>query len=202
MSNLPVPPSGLGWWGRFTADPRTHGVLLASDADREVAVSVLQDAFAEGRLTQAEQDRRIGQALAGRTLGDFVPLLNDLPATMTSPAARPAARPATSGRRLLDDRAVRAWLGLAVLFNVIWLAASLGGGFHLDYYWPIWPMLGTGIPLILAWINGSTPDDLARRRLDRKQEALNRRQAALDRRSGTASDRGPEPYREVPRELR
>ena len=41
-------------------------------------------------------------------------------------------------------RSIVSWLGLALLFNVIWLYSS-----GLDsYYWPIWPMLGTAIPVI------------------------------------------------------
>jgi hypothetical protein len=31
-----------------------------------------------------------------------------------------------------------------MLFNIIWLFTSGPG----SYYWPIWPMLGTAIPII------------------------------------------------------
>jgi hypothetical protein len=33
---------------------------------------------------------------------------------------------------------------LSILFNVIWLFTHGPG----HYYWPIWPMLGTAVPLI------------------------------------------------------
>ncbi|HOB06408.1 MAG TPA: hypothetical protein PKM36_14205, partial [Propionibacteriaceae bacterium] len=39
------------------------------------------------------------------------------------------------------------WVQLAVLFVGIWLLSSIGAG-ELQYFWPIWPLTGTGIYVI------------------------------------------------------
>lgn len=59
------------------ADPRRDG-LLASDADRDVAVHVLADALAVGRLTSAEFDDRTNRALVARTYGELDDVLQGL----------------------------------------------------------------------------------------------------------------------------
>lgn len=48
-----------------------RAVTLASDAEREAAVTLLEDAFADGRLTSAELEERTTLALAARTHGDL-----------------------------------------------------------------------------------------------------------------------------------
>jgi DUF1707 SHOCT-like domain len=54
--------------------------LRASDADRDRAASVLNDALAEGRLTAEEHSERLDSIYAAKTRADLVPLLDDLPA--------------------------------------------------------------------------------------------------------------------------
>ncbi|GGQ99597.1 hypothetical protein GCM10010251_13480 [Streptomyces aurantiogriseus] len=53
--------------------------MLASHADRERAVDVLRAGFAEGRLQQAEFDRRVARAYEARTVGELTLLVADLP---------------------------------------------------------------------------------------------------------------------------
>ncbi|MFH8802486.1 DUF1707 and DUF4190 domain-containing protein [Streptomyces sp. NPDC017936] len=53
--------------------------MLASHADRERAVDVLRAGFAEGRLQQAEFDRRVARAYESRTVGELSLLIADLP---------------------------------------------------------------------------------------------------------------------------
>ncbi|MEU6576019.1 DUF1707 and DUF4190 domain-containing protein [Streptomyces sp. NPDC046805] len=53
--------------------------MLASHADRERAVDVLRAGFSEGRLQQAEFDRRVGRAYEARTVGELALLVADLP---------------------------------------------------------------------------------------------------------------------------
>jgi hypothetical protein len=60
----------------------------ASDRERDVVVQRVQDAFAEGRLDDAEFDERTRAALTARTHADLDGLLADLPATPS--AAAPA----------------------------------------------------------------------------------------------------------------
>jgi Domain of unknown function (DUF1707)/Cell wall-active antibiotics response 4TMS YvqF len=71
--------------------------LRASDADRDRAASVLNEALAEGRLTPEEHSERLDSIYAAKTQADLVPLLKDLPAVADarSPAQVPGSAPAT-----------------------------------------------------------------------------------------------------------
>jgi hypothetical protein len=68
---------------------RSRG-LRASDADRDSAASVINNALAEGRLTAEEHSDRLDAIYAAKTQADLVPLLEDLPATGTGPAPAPS----------------------------------------------------------------------------------------------------------------
>lgn len=136
-------------WSRFSIDPRTAGFTRASDADRDVAAQLVNQAFAEGRLDAMEHAERLERALAIKQVGEFEPLLSDiLPVVRTPRAPVRGARPA-----LLANAAVRAWLGLAVLLNLIWVFTWIGRNLPY-YYWPMWPMLGTAIPVVAAFLFG------------------------------------------------
>ncbi|MDO5533514.1 MAG: DUF1707 domain-containing protein [Propionibacteriaceae bacterium] len=145
--NLPAPSGDL--WAQFSADPRRAADVRASDADRDIAAEAINAAYSDGRLDADEHAERLSQALAVKRLGELVPLLSDVVVT-----GRPAARAAAPGvgRRLVSNGALRSWFGLAILFNVIWLASWLFSGSAPFYYWPIWPMIGTGIPALMAWM--------------------------------------------------
>jgi hypothetical protein len=69
-------------------EPAPSRAIRASDQDREAVVQRLQDAFAEGRLDDAEFDQRTRAALTAKTSANLAPLLDDLPA-----AGRPSAGP-------------------------------------------------------------------------------------------------------------
>lgn len=139
----------------FSADPRRQPRVRASDADRQHAQHLLRTARAEGRLTEAELDERVGEADQARTLGDLNDLLDDVvvvfPAGPRSPRLPVPAVPkdlpvraAAAGRKGLDVaiRIVMAlWITLAAFFNLIWLVTGAG------YWWPGWPMMGTAIPV-------------------------------------------------------
>jgi Domain of unknown function (DUF1707) len=57
----------------------TDDPIRASDADRDVVVDVLREAFSEGRLTLDEFDERMSDAYASRTWGELRELTADLP---------------------------------------------------------------------------------------------------------------------------
>ncbi len=140
----PVPfPTG-DVWSRFSADPRSAPALRASDADRNVAVEALNAAFQDGRLDVVEHAERLEQALAAKRLAELAPLLADL---SLAPAEPP--RPASGTMRRIRDVGFAAWVALAALLNVIWLASWAFAGDGPYYYWPIWPMIGTVIPVIV-----------------------------------------------------
>jgi Domain of unknown function (DUF1707) len=69
--------------------------VRASDRERDAVVQRVQQAFAEGRLDDAEFDERMRAALTARTHADLDVLLADLPAETTAPGPVPA----TAGRR-------------------------------------------------------------------------------------------------------
>ena len=85
----------------------TDDLIRASDADREVVVDALREAFTEGRLTLDEFDERMSAAYAGRTYGQLRELTVDLPSQpvlgadvpgrQLSPHPGPAALPALAG---------------------------------------------------------------------------------------------------------
>ncbi len=108
-----------------------------------MALSVINDAYGEGRLNAVEYDQRLHAALQARTLGDLTPLVSDVVTTVSDPQP--------SRVRRVRDTTLRAWLGLALLFNVIWLATWVFSGIGPYYYWPIWPMIGTAIPALIPF---------------------------------------------------
>jgi hypothetical protein len=72
----------------------------ASDADRDTAVDILCAAVAEGQLTLAELDERVGAALSAHTTCELTALIADLPGPWTPVPASPSVRvspPASSG---------------------------------------------------------------------------------------------------------
>ena len=71
-AQLPERPGPV--WTRFSADPRVHGDVRASDADRDVAAEAINAAFSDGRLDSIEHSERLSGVLASKRLGELVPL--------------------------------------------------------------------------------------------------------------------------------
>lgn len=156
MSDWQNPPRSSG----FSVDPVTAPQLRPSDADRSYVESTLHTARVEGRITETELVERVDRTSSATTLGELLTLIDDvsvptvagpdsarlpIPAPMPIPVRPPDVR---RGAQIAIPRAVASWLALAVLFNVIWaVTTGISSSFH-GYYWPIWPMLGTAIPLI------------------------------------------------------
>jgi hypothetical protein len=78
--------------GASTAGTGVSTATRASDRERDAVVQRVQQAFAEGRLDDAEFDERMRTALVARTHADLDALVADLPATT------PSLAPAASGR--------------------------------------------------------------------------------------------------------
>ena len=66
--------------------------MLASVADRDRAVRILQASFVEGRLALDEFEQRVGQAIASRDFRELLALTADLPCR---PLGRLPAHPVT-----------------------------------------------------------------------------------------------------------
>jgi Domain of unknown function (DUF1707)/Domain of unknown function (DUF4190) len=93
----------------MTVEPRDRitagegGNTRAADADREKTIDMLNDAFAEGRLTKEELAARAERAYGAQTYGDLAAVTADLPAwppgNLRSPGPDgPAPRPGAPDR--------------------------------------------------------------------------------------------------------
>jgi hypothetical protein len=110
-------------------DFNANSGLRASDADRDRAASVINEALAEGRLTAEEHSDRLDSIYAAKTQADLVPLLEDLPSagTASAPAAGQAAASRTGPARRI----------IAILGG-----ASRKGGWHAEPVIDVLSILG------------------------------------------------------------
>ncbi len=174
--NLPVPESGGGQsWSGFSADPRNpqYQQLRASDADRTKASGMLADAYAEGRLDNDEYNQRLDQVMSSKSLGELVPVLSDItPEAAGQQSAPQAYAPSSDGGAKPGwlSHFPRWWISMAVMLNLIWLMTVLTSG-HMIYYWPMWPMVGTAIPMIMGFMGGANRRDRSDRH---NQRAIDR----------------------------
>jgi hypothetical protein len=100
-------------------------VTLASDADRDAAVRVLNDAFAEGRLTADEHGDRVRAAYAARTWQELARLTADLPGPAGSPSPAGTAGLAVAGASGGLDRCLLcALLIVCPPAGIAWLLAA------------------------------------------------------------------------------
>lgn len=73
--------------------------MRASDADRERVAQRLHQAMADGRITMAELEERLGTVYAAKTIGELQPVVTDLPdegAPLPSVSATSAVAPAST----------------------------------------------------------------------------------------------------------
>ena len=125
-----------------------------TDADRERAAAMLSQAFRDGALRVEEFDQRLSATYAATTVGDLEDVLRDLSQDWSEElrTAEQVSRRADRHRR--DWQAgFRAYRGVMLLLIGIWFFTSLGE-FGTDsgeaFFWPIFPILGWGIPLFLS----------------------------------------------------
>ncbi len=174
-------------WHQFRLDPRAagHAQLRAADADRDVVLAVLTEAYAEGRLDPDELDERTSGAQAARTLGELPVFLADLvPTTDAAPALasvsdvdihREAVRRFERTRR----EVMSGFLIPTVICWVVWFATMPFG-----FPWPLFPMLGTGIPFLTVQLRRAdiiaSNEAVLRKELTKKAEKKQRKE--LERR--------------------
>jgi len=145
-------------------DPR----IRASDADRDRTAAALREHLAAGRLTTEEFDERLDKAYAAKTLGDLDDLMADLPGTgLEQPPEgslhRAAGSPPLPGQRSGGPieasqgrfspawrAAWGSWLGISLVFLVIWLVSGASGGL-----WFLWVPALLGALLLGRWITGA-----------------------------------------------
>jgi hypothetical protein len=130
--------------------------MRAGDQDRDRTVSLLREAFAEGRLTNDEFQLRLDRAHDSKTFGELAELVDDLPVEQqpTTPASVGVPETSVAPVESEDHRDLRkgwgAWLGVSVMVNVIYLATWLTSGESAPYYWPIWVMGPWGAGMLIA----------------------------------------------------
>ncbi len=61
--------------------------LRVSDAERDMAASILRDAAGDGRLDLEELDERLGAVYSAKTYGELEPITRDLPTSSSTPVA-------------------------------------------------------------------------------------------------------------------
>ncbi len=130
--------------------------VRVGDAERRAVIERLELAHSDGQIDLGELDERSKAAVEARTRGDLKALTSDLPTSSTAGAGALAPAAASTPARTANSaevktahdqfkNAVRGFVFVALICNVIWLATSLSGDEGFRNYWPIWPMLGLGI---------------------------------------------------------
>ncbi len=151
----------------FSADPTAMPALRASHADRALAGRILDQAYDDGRLSPAEYASRRDSAAKAVTLGDLGPLVADVnmptvvgpdSSRLPVPYADPdPVRPEPTPVVIEKSRRVRRgflglpawWIKMTVTMILIWLITGVGAG-GWSSFWPMWPILGTLLYLVLT----------------------------------------------------
>lgn len=178
-------------WHDFSSDPRRpeNAPLRAADRDRAVVISVLADAYADGRLTKEEYDERSGFATTALTLGDLSPLLADL---VPIRAGAPGAALDRATAEALDAEALRYWekqrrealnglLFIAVITWVIWAVTSGVDSFP----WPVFPTLFVAMRVLQVQVQKR---EMIRSRREKLEAKERKRLDKRDRRALSPGD--------------
>lgn len=122
--------------------------VRASDADRERAIDLLRGHTAVGRLTAEELEERIDEAYAARSVGEVQRTLRELPDEPAAPQRAALRPPAPAPAHRLPGAHDHGELVAYALVNAMLIAIWAATG--AAYFWPIWPLLGWGIPLAVS----------------------------------------------------
>jgi hypothetical protein len=101
------------------------GAMRASDDDRSKVQALLNDAFAEGRLTQQEWDQRASELATAATYADLDRLTADLPGRALSPQHSAAGPPVPWQAAPRTNRLAIAALACGVGQLVAWWPATI-----------------------------------------------------------------------------
>ena len=135
--------------------------LRVSDAEREEVVGILRDQTSAGRLTLEEFEERLGETYQARTAGDLEHVLRELP-VQPPPKTVATTGPGTVAERT-DEQLRQRWrrrmrgelVGFAMpnlVCNLIWFIGDM------QYWWPGWVLLGTGVGIVGTMARGFDPD--------------------------------------------
>jgi hypothetical protein len=146
MENMPERPGE--WKGRTI---RSGAHQRVSNDERDAVVEQLRLNMADGRLDIDEFGDRVESALGARTGAELQAVLADLPhVTPPEEAVR---------KRRASVRAILApYLAVNLFLVLIWAVGGMG------YFWPIWPILGWGLGVVLSLAAVAGGDGRRRRR--------------------------------------
>jgi hypothetical protein len=152
----------FGWQDTHVTEEVPPELMRVSDVDRKAVAERLHAAHAEGLITLAEFDIRVGAAWQAATRGELAKLTADLPAPRPVAVPEPVRAPVVRQRRrtptalkVLDT----IWLSLVALNLVIWGLVCLTTG-QLVYAWWLWVAVPPGAVLgVLWWTVGNGRDD-------------------------------------------
>ncbi|MFF2522459.1 DUF1707 SHOCT-like domain-containing protein [Streptomyces liangshanensis] len=158
--------------------------LRASDAERDEVMSILSDAFSQGRLTSDEFDLRLSAAVDASGRQDLAKLVADLPALNGGDAQwsplrggvrKGAGSKGSGGAKVKSSelfRLVRSRLAASVAvigaWGVVFVATGEGG-----YYAFVWPVGFIGVATLAQAIGMS--EESAQRRKVRRENRRNRK---------------------------
>jgi hypothetical protein len=133
--------------------------VRASDIDRKAVQDRLHTAHAEGLITLAEFDIRVGEAWQAVTRGDLAKVTADLPAPRPTPPPPPPPVPVRRHAPVALRVLATIWLSAAVVNIVVWGLVCLTAG-HLIYPWWLWVAVPPGAVLGAVWWmwGGGKPD--------------------------------------------
>ena len=117
--------------------------LRVGTAEKESVAQQLGSAMADGQLTMAEYEDRVGRVWTSSTRSDLAKLTADLPTPVVV-----ADMSQTIQRRVVPEE-WKAWTGVAVLLIGIWGITSIAAG-ELIFFWPIFPLGIWGLVLVAS----------------------------------------------------
>ncbi len=133
MDNVPERPGE--WTGRSPIRSGAH--QRVSDSERDAVVEQLRLNMADGRLEIDEFGERVTSALAARTGAELHAVLADLPQVV--PPEEAVRKRKASVRAIVTP-----YVAVNLFLVVIWAIGGFG------YFWPIWPILGWGLGVVLS----------------------------------------------------
>jgi hypothetical protein len=142
--------------------------MRVSDVDRKAVADRLQAAHADGMITLAEFDLRLGAAWQAATRGELAKLTADLPETRYPQAPLPARRPAQPVARRRTPTALRVlniiWTSIVTVNLVVWGLVCVTTG-QFVYPWFLWLAVPGAVLGVLWWSIVGRGDDGGRRAL-------------------------------------
>jgi hypothetical protein len=164
--------TGPELWRAFGNDPRApaNARMRASDADRDLVLGALAEAYAEGRLDREEYDERSDAVHGAKTLGELPGQLDDL----VPPA--PILVLGSAALATVDQQAVARWeksrrdafMGFFIPTLVCWMiwAVTMFG----EFPWPLFVTVGSLIPFVSINVQKKDMIESNRSRIIRRQE--------------------------------